>query len=73
MDPKKRKVAMESLDLHVFGVHEGKYFDEILFRMIAELFSCGQRGSWFQILPVDGEDDDICACLGISWKYICLI
>lgn len=71
MDPKKRKVAMASLDPHVFGVHEGKCFREILFRMIAELFSCGQRGSWFRILPVDGEDDDICACLGISWKYIC--
>ena len=39
--------------------------------MLAELFSQGIAGFWFRILPVVGEDDDVCACLGVDWQQLC--
>ena len=71
MEPKRRRRALDQLNVGSKGLHDQYSFKEVLYRMLAELFLHGVEGFWFRILPVVDEDDDICSCLGVDWQHLC--
>lgn len=43
---------------------------EECFQLVHHVLAQSTPGLWFRILPVDGQDDDICVGTGVEWQYL---
>ena len=70
MDPKRRREAVDGMELRSEGIHGVLSTKEIIFKLIQEVFASCRQGFWYHILPTEDDFFDISHATGVEWSML---